>query len=203
MNIVFFDTETTGVVDKTQKVLSKQPHIVQWAHITDKEKVTELFNPGVSIPQSASKIHWITDDAVAFKPLFTSFLEDTVLPLFESVDVIVAHNAAFDMNVLYFEAMRISTAHNNFAERVLNLKKKVFCTMQATTDVVQIPAKRWFKRPSLQELHQYCFGEKFEDGHDALVDIKNTAKCFHHLVDTGVFVLENWSVRNTKKRFTP
>lgn len=63
-----------------------------------------------------------------------------------------------------------------------------FCTMLATTSLLGIPhpneyfrKKGQFKWPSLDELHAFLFGCEIEgrdNFHDALVDVKGTAKCY-------------------------
>ena len=53
--------------------------------------------------------------------------------------------------------------------------------MKSMTDIMQLPGPYGFKYPSLNELHNWLFGCSFEGAHDALDDVKATAKCFFEL----------------------
>jgi DNA polymerase III subunit epsilon len=69
--LVFFDLETTGLDNQTDR-------IVQFAFLrvlVDRtiEEWMEMVNPGIPIPPEASSVHHITDDMVADKPLMSHF----------------------------------------------------------------------------------------------------------------------------------
>lgn len=100
MNIVFFDTETTG----------NQPadYLCQIAWMPKgKEMKGGLFKPPLPIPAEASAIHHITNKMVADKLPFKDSPEwGEVKKLFESNDtVVVAHNAKFDLGMLEKEGI--------------------------------------------------------------------------------------------------
>ena len=58
---------------------------------------------------------------------------------------------------------------------------KTFCTMEKTVDICKINGNYGYKFPKLQELYFYLFNENFEFAHDAMVDVKATAKCYFEL----------------------
>ncbi len=94
MNIVFFDTETTGADEKD--VLCQ----IAWMH--NGELKAELFKPPFPIPSEASAVHHISNKMVADKEAFRgSETWKEVKALFEDENtVVVAHNAKFDLAML-------------------------------------------------------------------------------------------------------
>ena len=55
----------------------------------------------------------------------------------------------------------------------------------STTKFCNIQGSRGPKWPKLQELHTVLFGVPFEEAHDALVDVRATAKLLEYLVTNG------------------
>jgi DNA polymerase III epsilon subunit-like protein len=94
MNIVFFDTETTG---KDPKDL-----LCQIAWKTGGEMKSGLFKPPFPIPAEAMAVHHITNKMLADKPAFKEAPEwKEIKDLFEHPETIaVAHNASFDLGML-------------------------------------------------------------------------------------------------------
>ena len=93
---------------------------------------------------------------------------------------IVAHNLVFDANVVAAEMARCGI-HTNI------LLYDAFCTMVGTTDLCKLPfpdgtaSNGQYKWPKLTELHEFLFSETFTGAHDALTDVKATARCFWEL----------------------
>ena len=120
MKVIVFDTETTWFFKKWWK-LADQPYIIQrgsveynfepWMNPDDIEfhnPIDELFKPTCSIiPARASEVHWIYMKDLKDKDLIYWFLEDMIFWTLQDVDLIVAHNSSFDMNMLYIEAQRM------------------------------------------------------------------------------------------------
>jgi len=186
MRLFFFDTETTGIVKKGL-TLDQQPHIVELGAIAydvnpgmepvEAERLHFFFRPPIPIPEEASKIHGITDERVKNMPAFQQAFPIIVTHLVLA-DCIIAHNASFDMNMLYFEAKRMGQEKD-----ILLQRDKIFCTMEATTDLCRIRGKFGkYKWPRLQELHSYLFGREFDNAHSAEADIEATATCFMELM---------------------
>ncbi len=99
MNIVFFDTETTGVDERDR--------LCQIAWMQDGELRAEFFKPPFPIPPEASAIHHITNAMVAERPAFLDSDEYAAIKeLFEAEDtIVVAHNAKFDLAMLKKEGI--------------------------------------------------------------------------------------------------
>lgn len=190
--VLFFDTETTGLVDRyAAEDDPRQPDVVQIAAILiDPAKpdsplasFCSLVRPAKDIDPGAAKAHGITKqmaDAYGLSPLvaFSAFRE-----LVARADTLVAHNLSFD-------ALVMRTAwHRTFGTDLRDelQGKKAFCTMKAMTPVCKIltgrsrHSKDW-KWPKLSECIEFFFGEKLEGAHDALVDTKACARVYFELM---------------------
>lgn len=183
MNILFFDTETTGLPYDYKKApeldLNNWPRLVQLAFILCDEsgKVIEENNyiikpEGFIIPKEASNVHGITTEFATHygKPIIQALLH-LAKSLNESF-LIVAHNYAFDKNVIRGEYLRTKLPYN---------VPPSFCTMETGTHVCKIPGKYGFKWPKLQELHHFLFDKEFDKAHDALADVRATKDCFFEM----------------------
>ncbi|MBT01615.1 DNA polymerase III subunit epsilon [bacterium] len=198
MSYLFFDTETTGFPVKGAPWSDeRQPHLVQIAAILyDKDfnevaNVSEIIYPEAVIsgheqswiiPESAAKIHRITQArAVEYGKNIHKVLNKFNEMLLSS-KMLIAHNIDFDLKILKIAYTRIGSD--------LILPEDLFCTMKSTTDICKIPNKRgWggYKWPNLSELHTFLFNESFDGAHDALVDVKATARCFMELKNRSLF----------------
>jgi DNA polymerase III epsilon subunit-like protein len=193
MNILFLDTETTGV-PKNYKApvtdLENWPRLVQLGFIgyeTDGIEVFKSFENehiitpvGFTISEQVSKIHGITQE----KALTDG--EDLMENLYhfgqtiEWADLLVGHNLSYDLNVMGAEFIRME------GKNPLD-GKKTFDTMTASTDLCKLPGGYGgkYKWPKLSELYQYLFHEPLAQTHTALDDIQNTAKCYFELKRLG------------------
>jgi exodeoxyribonuclease X len=102
MNIIFFDTETTGNAneDRLCQLAVKEFGV-------SVPVVNATYKPPLPISIEAMAIHHITEKMVAERPLFSESGEYTSLKaLFESPDTVaVAHNASFDIGMLSREGI--------------------------------------------------------------------------------------------------
>ncbi len=193
--ILFFDTETTGVPKDYKAPFTNTanwPRMIQLAYIITKEDGTilkeydELIKPvGFVIPEQAQKIHGISTEmalksGVDLQKAIAEFWIDL-----NQVHTIVAHNLAYDYNIIGAEWVRTG-------KKQKSAPKNKICTMESTTKFVGIPNPKGvgFKWPKLQELYFELFGEEFDNAHNALVDIRATAKCFFELKNRGVIKLQ-------------
>ena len=183
---IFFDTETTGLPKNYNAACSDTenwPRLVQLAWIlTDEEghelsSGNEIVKPdGFIIPYAAFRVHGISTERAkqegkSLRDVIGAFLRDA-----NKAKCLVGHNVSFDQKIIGAELYRLGIA-DTVSE------KKSLCTMKVGTDFCKIPGYYGYKYkpPKLQELHEKLFGVKFEDAHDAMVDIKATAKCFWEL----------------------
>jgi len=181
MNYLFFDTETTGIDTATDR-------IVQLAAILTSEskensiQMCRIIKPkDFTIPEQATKIHGITT-AKALKlgiPLQAALYEFDLM--LSDADHLVAHNLNFDLPILLNEMTGAGMPIKSI-EKLQDLPRT--CTMKKTTQFCGIKGKYTFqnyKWPKLQELHKILFGEPFDNAHDALADVRATARCFFEL----------------------
>lgn len=99
---VALDLETTGLSYNTDRIVEICAVRVDDGRIT--ETYHQYVNPEMHISSSASSVNHITDDMVFDKPKIQSVLPD--LLQFIGSDIIVAHNAAFDIRFLARSCMR-------------------------------------------------------------------------------------------------
>jgi len=183
MKILFFDTETTGL-PKNWKApvhqLDNWPRLVQiaWQVYDSNGNLLEehdyVIRPvGFIISIEASAVHKITTE----KALEIGVDLLTILKAFSSsvngCGLLVAHNYSYDYNIMGAELLR------NGLENSLKGKEHI-CTMKSSTEFCKIPGARGYKWPKLEELYDILFSESF-NAHDALDDIKATARCFWEL----------------------
>lgn len=187
MTFLVFDTETTGVIQKSLPVdHPSQPHVVQLGmELCDGEKTVSaasiVVDPGVEVPEESAKIHGMTTEVVrkfGVPKVVAVALFNNFARLAQSL---VAHNAAFDIGVLAGEYMRLKR-DPPFGS------KQVYCTMALSTEVCKIPGKyRDYKWPSLQEAYRELVDPGgFDGAHDAMADVRACRAVFQKLAEMGV-----------------
>jgi len=99
LNYVIVDTETTGLqLSQGDKVISISGVRIQRGRVQTTGIFNTLVNPGRPIPSESTEIHRIDDSMVAVAPTMSEVYQQFVEYLGDSV--LVAHNAAFDMQCL-------------------------------------------------------------------------------------------------------
>lgn len=107
-NLIFLDTETTG----------NQPNDrlcqLAWKYLGQSydEMFDELYNPGLPITIEAMAVHHITEKMIEGKPLFQESPDyaPTKGLLENPENVLVAHNAPFDIDMLQRDSINPSNA---------------------------------------------------------------------------------------------
>jgi DNA polymerase III epsilon subunit-like protein len=155
---IFLDTETTGngPNDRLCQIAFKPEN---------GPAVCELFNPGKPISIEAMAIHHITEKMVADKPPFKESDEYVKLQKLVSDinNIIVAHNAKFDMTMLLVEG--IST-------------QRVICTLKLAR---HLDKNGVIPKYNLQYLRYFLGLEINAKAHDASGDILVLEKLFSRL----------------------
>ena len=215
MRVLVFDTETTGL---PKKHASKEvtftnevdwPHIVQFSYVifnTQSLVLEKMVDEIINVPNhieftpESVKIHGITraiSTAVGqdMDAVLLSFTRDC-----EMADVIVAHNIAFDMNMIKAEFYRLLKKSvlnepleppNTLRGRIgldrftnMAMTKTFSCTMRENIDLCDIRVARsdrseYKKYPRLSELHAKLFGVVPRKLHNALHDVIICLRCFY------------------------
>jgi len=170
---IFLDTETT--------VTAANDRLCQLAYKTEKgEIVNQLFKPSLPIAIDAMCVHHITNEMVENKPAFKDSPHHQKLVDLLSGDknVLVAHNAKFDVDMLEKGGVN---------------PKKIICTLKLAR---HMDPKGVIPKYSLQYL-RYFLGIKIQaTAHDALGDILVLEKLFERLFtkmskDIGPGAVEN------------
>jgi len=170
MHILFFDTETNGMVDwKSPSDGKDQPHIVQLAaHVVkaSTRKVIQSVNVIVrpdnwEIPQEMTDIHGITMDQAVGVGVPESLALDIILMMQESCDLRVAHNTTFDNRII-----RIAAKRYGDEDAVGDWKDgQYFCTCQNARKIMG------GKLPKLEEAYKHFTGKQLENAHTAIADV--------------------------------
>ena len=95
-NFIVLDFETTGLSNNTDEII--QVAAVRYENFEEKEKFVTFVKPTKSIPYDATEINGISNDDVKDAPSIKEILPQ--LLEFLKDDIIVAHNASFDMKFL-------------------------------------------------------------------------------------------------------
>ena len=216
LTILLMDTETNGLPKNRFAPPSEfdaYPAILQlsWAIYTvdgSRLKLEETRDIGVALDPSipwdtgAAKIHGITEvEARHGTPDHTALLE--LGAALRSVDVVVAHNLAFDKPVIraagYAAASRCADPQSATALRAIwPASVKEFCTMKETKSLIQIPATAAqakyadlgpYKAPKLNELYAWLYGHVYDISgahlHSAKSDTHCLAQCIAGLLRKG------------------
>ena len=183
--ILFFDTETTGVIPRgiTDPIrqAAHHPHVVQLSwKIGNKEGDFIIRPDGFTIPDEAAKVHGITTDralaeGVSYRQAFLKFFADV-----QTANSLCAHNANFDVSVIIAEYVRMTNADRASAFAKYFKGKPLVDTMLLTVDYVGARFKdgKPGKFPRLEELYAKLFkGESFP-AHNSMEDVRALAKCF-------------------------
>lgn len=187
--ILFFDTETTGFFqDRLPVDHPDQPYTVQLAaQLCDNEGeaiagFSFIVNSSVEIPERAAAVHGITTEKATELGVSPEFALNAFQHLYQRADVACAHNIKFDKGVM-------EAAIARHYGRIRPLSKKLYCTMEAATPIINLPPTERMravgidkpKPPKLEECIRHFFGEDLEGAHDAMVDVNACRRVYFHL----------------------
>ena len=133
---------------------------------------------GFDIPFESENIHGIsTDLALAEGHHLTSVLKSFNKAISKS-KFIVGHNINFDLNVIGCEFYR-----SNYESKINTVDVLDTCSEQ-TAELCKLSGGRGgkYKLPTLTELHEFLFNEKFKDAHNASADVEATSRCLLELI---------------------
>ena len=161
MNVIFLDTETTGLEDKAR--------LVQLAYKTRDtgEEVNQLFNPNIDISIESMSIHHITNQMVVDKENFENSNIKEKLQNDLKTNILVAHNALFDIKILENESIKVD--YNRYID-----------TCRVAQHLIE---SNTHKLQYLRYLLELDLGDKEINPHDAWSDILVLEVLFDNLVE--------------------
>ena len=196
-DVLFFDTETTGIPDRAHKWdvdFMEYPHIVQIAWIFGDVQESHIIRPtGWEIPDDTVAVHGITTEYAMEHGEPFVFVIDRFIAFAQKAGLICGHNIHFDTGIVKANILR-ELGHEyydaNDVETAL-FKGKRIDTMRSTMKWVDARfASGRLKFPNLGELYARCFpGETFP-AHDALEDCKAVARCLPVILENGLVELK-------------
>ncbi|NCO64670.1 MAG: DNA polymerase III subunit alpha [Flavobacteriales bacterium] len=197
---LIFDTETTGLPKRWDAPITDTdnwPRCIQIAwQLHDAfgnciEHQDYLVKPdGFNIPFDAEKIHGISTELAQAQG---ESLEEVLIKFNEALSktkFIVGQNVKFDLNIIGAEF------HRTNIENILQELPVLDTCTEKTATLCQIPGGRYgkFKLPTLAELHEFLFNERFVEAHNATADVEATTRCFFELIRLNEFTKEQLEV---------
>lgn len=173
--IILLDFETTGLTLPSSADLELQPRIIEIGAIkvSDRGSIVaelgELIDPKQEISAEITKITGIKPDQLKGKRTLEEVLPE-LADFFLGAHTLVAHNLAFDRDVLYFELLRYGW------ERRFPFPPNQVCTVDSTMHMKG-------RRLKLLELYEITQGKPLAQTHRAVDDVRALWECYKVLND--------------------
>jgi len=167
MREIVFDTETTGFEPNDGHRIVEIGLVELMDHYPTGRSKQFYLNPERDVPIESQRVHGLSGEFLADKPLFGHVVEEFLE--FVGDAVLVIHNASFDMKFVNAELARLGRSP---------------LSMARTVDTIEI-AKRKFPgaRYSLDELcKRFSIDLSAREKHGALLDAELTAQVYLELV---------------------
>lgn len=191
LKYLVLDTETNGIGTfrpPTQSLVQ-----ISWIRENGTEydyliKGATAISDSPTYPCKHITVERLNAEGVSFADVWPQLRKDI-----EDVDVVVIHNASFDMGIILRE---MSLAKLPRSEREWLRSQKVCCTMKKSENYCALPktgyAKKWpgFKWPKLEELYTKLFNEAITDRftlHNSLDDCRVLKLCYEKGQEVGIF----------------
>ena len=164
---IVFDTETTGFDPGTGDRVIELGCVELIDHLPTGESFHAYLNPERLVPVESQRVHGLTDEFLADKPLFSAIVDDFLAFIGEAP--LVIHNASFDIKFINAELARVSRPP---------------IPMARTIDTIEIAkAKLPGVRYSLDELcKRFGIDLTARSKHGALLDAELTGRLYLELI---------------------
>ncbi len=159
--LLFFDTETTGLSIRNDRIIQ----IGYAKYFPGGAEVLEasmLFNPQQPIPAGATAIHGISDADVREAPLFSEKAQE-LFDLFKDCYLSGFNISGFDLPLIKEEFARAGLAFSYKSEDIIDAKVIYHCLEPRT----------------LSSAYKYYCGKAHDEAHDALGDVKASAEVLY------------------------
>ena len=174
MNILFFDTETTGIPDwKSPSGEGHQPHIVQLAAILCDSETREPIETmdvivapdGWEIPPETTEIHGTSMEQAMAEGVKELAAIDQFMGLYDRCDIRVAHNTTFDNRIIRIALKRYLP--DLISDDVWKNKETYYCTLMKARKIMGGKSGH-----TLTEAYRHFTGRDIEDAHTAIGDAR-------------------------------
>ena len=205
MKVLVFDTETTGLPigrNPSIRETKKWPHVVQLSCIlfdTYTNEIIRSYDTVVKVPdnikisEESISLHGISRDISNTQGLPVKDVLKEFNKMLIASDKVIGHNISFDKRVVMVESIRLYISQYFTIDGV---RKPEYCTMKNSVDICKIEkvgkdGDKYFKYPSLTELHDKLFQKTPKNVHNSMVDILVCLRCYckleHNMdiVETG------------------
>jgi DNA polymerase III epsilon subunit-like protein len=198
-NILVFDTETTGLIQKNAP-LEEYPYITQFSFIVydiQNEMIRSSFNTYIKIPSNVI----INDYVSQLTGVTNDICEERGIPITEALgifyhtmsvcDCVIGHNIDFDIQMVNIEIVRNLHSLQHFPDiknmfntyRLFKLGIKTDCTMRMTINSCSLyrtneKNQKYKKFPKLVETYYHLFNETPENLHNSMVDTLICLRCY-------------------------
>lgn len=165
--MLIIDTETTGLWENKSTRLDHQPECIEFCGLTlnpNTDHIIDVFDqlirPTTPISADITRMNNINNEMVRNAPAFKTVAPD-IRDLIERSEIVVAHNAAFDVGIIDLEFERLGQTKIAWP--------RIICTVEATVHIKGY-------RQSLASLYELLFNERFEGAHRARTDVEALAR---------------------------
>lgn len=125
----------------------------------------------------------ISDNGIEFNYAFEEFYNSL-----KKVTHIIAHNIAFDINVIKSELYRRNKIY--IIEEID--KKTLLCTMKHSKSILKIINQYGrYKNPSLNEIYRFAFNKDIDNAHNSKYDVINMHAVIKKMYDDNIL---NYSI---------
>lgn len=189
-----FDTETTGLSFLRDRIMQIAWRIVDRFGGTH-ETHTFFIHPGAHdfVPHpKALAVHGITNEICTTHGQSLAATLRLFMEHCQRVQLLVGHNAAFDIQFVRQEARRCGIDPSSMEQT------PIYCTMRNTQAWCALPNNKF---PRLEELFSILFRRPMVGAHDAGIDVECTAMCFHEIMRT--LLLDEHQEKNAAEPVIP
>ncbi|MDE2463796.1 MAG: DNA polymerase III subunit epsilon [Alphaproteobacteria bacterium] len=167
MREIVFDTETTGLDPNEGHRIVEVGCVELLDHVPTGAQFHAYLNPQRPVPIETTRVHGLTDEFLADKPVFADIVDEFLAFLGDAP--LVIHNAAFDIKFVNAELARLSRSPISLARAI------------DTIDIAK--AKLPGVRYSLDELcKRFGIDLSARTKHGALLDAELTARLYLELI---------------------
>lgn len=128
--IVFFDLETTGINQKTDRIV--EIYMLKQNPDGTEEELYSRFNPGIPVPQMVAELHGLDDAMLSMEPKFSERAND-VIAFIQGCDLGGYNILSFDIPMLFEEIYRATGKPYDFKKHQIFDSYKIWMKSESRT----------------------------------------------------------------------